>query len=249
MSDELKNGAADADLGDMFSGMKKKSKKAKKVVAEEEEAPVAKPVEIVDATAKPVPAAAPAPLDDPVPAASEDLDFSDLKKKKKKKTVRIASDEEDSPKTTRTVDSFGNETITENVVVVDATKQAEDAVADGDDEFADLKKKKRKGGKKSTFDLEAFEKELAEADASAKPSADGGKEATPVGSDGEEVEGAEGLDEVPEGEDPFTKTGEEEEGTLSRAEAAAEAKAWLKEDRDYHYTEVSRSPSAFSTPY
>ena len=240
MSDELKTAQVDADLGDMFSGMKKK-KKAKKVVAEEEQ-PVQEPVpakaiEIVNATAKPTPAPVPAPLEEPAVAPSEDLDFSDLKKKKKKKTVRIASDDEDdSLQPARTVDAFGNEIITESTTVIDATKEANLATADGDDEFADLKKKKRKGGKKSTFDLEAFEKELAEADASAKPSTD---DATPAGSDGEDGEGVEGLDEVPEGEDPFTKAGEEEEGTLSRAEAAAEAKAWLKEDRDYTYTEVS----------
>lgn len=83
---------------------------------------------------------------------------------------------------------------------------------------------------RATFDLEAFEAELAAGEATED------KAETPAGSDGED--GPDGLDdEVVEGDDPFAKEGEE---PLSKAEAAAEAKAWLKEDRDYTYTEVSR---------
>lgn len=225
----------DEPEGDMFSGMKKK-KKGKKVVIDEELNSVS-PAPV----APPAPVTIDAPVQQPVQDGGDvpaDLDFSDLKKKKKKKVVLPTSDDDEAPKA-RTVDAFGNEIISE--VVIDATKKPEDTtVADegGEDEFADLKKKKRKGSKKATFDLEAFEKELAEADASAAGAATEGDAATPGGSDGEDGgEDAEGLDDVPEGEDPFGTAGGEE-GTLSRAEAAAEAKAWLKEDRDYTYTEV-----------
>ena len=40
---------------------------------------------------------------------------------------------------------------------------------------------------------------------------------------------------MPEGEDPFAKESDE---TMSKAEAAAEAKAWIGSDRDYTYTVV-----------
>lgn len=112
----------------------------------------------------------------------------------------------------------------------EASAEASDApVADGGDEFADLKKKKKKSGtKKAAFDLEAFEKEIADGTAEGDDGADG-----------------EGLDDEPvEGEDPFKGEGDDEGEGVSKAIAAAEAKAWLKEgDRDYHYTEV-RSSSA-----
>lgn len=218
---------------DLFAGMKKKSKKSKKVDFGE-----------LDGAAAPVeePTPAPAPEATPstdAPAADDgELDFSDLKKKKKKKTVRIASDDEledDQPKATagRKTDAFGNE-IVEEAPLPSALASA--ASGEGADEFADLKKKKKKGGKKANFDLEAFEKELAEQESAEVSEKGGNKGATPAGSDGEED--AEG-DEPVEGEDPFG--GEAEEGTLTKAEAAAEAKAWLKEDRDYHYTEVRSS--------
>ncbi|TNY22220.1 domain found in IF2B/IF5-domain-containing protein [Rhodotorula diobovata] len=110
------------------------------------------------------------------------------------------------------------------------------------DEFADLKKKRKKSSKKA-FDLEAFEKELAESE-SAEASASGEpksilKKKVAAGSDEENEGEGEGDDEPVEGEDPFAKEDQdEEEGHLSKAEAAAQAKAWLKEDRDYTYTEL-----------
>lgn len=258
------------DTGDLFAGMKKKKKSTKKVNFDEEEADVVpSPSPAAPAAAAPVPTAAtttdsPAPAtpaDAPAPSTDE-LDFSDLKKKRKKKVVRIASDDDEDDSApaasggTRTVDSFGNETI-----VAAPAANAAAGGTEGGDEFADLKlKKKKKGGKKATFDLEAFEKELADADASTAAAAAvsaedspaggskvatpaGSKGATPAGSDGE-AEGGEDddVDEPVEGEDPFEKE-EGEEGTLSKAEAAAEAKLWLVEgDRDYHYTEVRVHP-------
>lgn len=231
---------------DLFAGMKKKSKKSSKKATFDEldlDAPsAAAAVESAPADA-PAPSSAQADEDTSAsaPAATDDLDFSDLKKKKKsKKTVRIASDDEledDQPHTPapRKTDALGNE------VIEDAAPPSAMAGASGSssgdilDEFADLKKKKKKSSKKANYDLEAFEKELAATEAAEQQdSAPVSKSGTPAGSDDEDGDVAA---EPVEGEDPFG--GEAEESTLSKAEAAAEAKAWLKEgDRDYHYTEV-----------
>lgn len=213
--------AQNEPVEDMFSGMKKK--KAKKVVI------LVEP-QVIDS----IPSAE-STL--PLAAAEEGAeDFSDLKKKKKKKVIIEDDVDEEGMSITRTIDALGNETITKTLATPKI--QTEESIATESsefDEFADLKKKKKKGGKKATFDLEAFEKELASQDATPDT------ESTPVGSDGEDgPEPVEGLDDVPEGEDPFKNNGGiEEEGTMSKAEAAADAKAWLKEDRDYTYTEVS----------
>lgn len=222
---------------DLFAGMKKKSKKSKKVDFGELEGAAPTPAPAAEPTPAPAAEEASASTDAPVADAGE-LDFSDLKKKRKKKSVRIASDDEledDQPKQPagRKTDAFGNEIVEE--APLPSAMASGGAAADGADEFADLKKKKKRSGKKANFDLEAFEKELAETE-SAEAEKAGSKSATPAGSDGEDdVEG----DEPVEGEDPFG--GEAEEGTQTKAEAAAEAKAWLKEgDRDYHYTEVRR---------
>ncbi|SGY13639.1 BQ5605_C010g05925 [Microbotryum silenes-dioicae] len=244
---------------DLFAGMKKKKKSSKKVNFDELEldAPTASaaPVE------EPAAAAVPSPVVDnePTPAPAADvadageLDFSDLKKKKKKKSVRIASDDEDdaptaSGPTARKVDALGNEII-EEPTAEEAAATSSSAVSGGDglDEFADLKKKKKKGTKKANFDLEAFEKELAETEAAEEVAPapkksilkDSSKTSTPLGSDGEEIDGDDDDDEpVPEGDDPFGAGEGGDDAPQSKAEAAAVAKAWLKEDRDYTYTEL-----------
>lgn len=240
---------ADPSMDDMFAGMKKKKKSSstKKALLDElDAATAAAPVadEKIDTSL---------PVEQPDVAAAVpndgDLDFSDLKKKKKKKTVRIAGSDEEiedgvtpsqQSMTKTTVDKLGNET-TETIAPADAEQKHDDTAMMGD-EFADLKKKKKKGGKKAAFDLEAFEKELAAAESSEANNAlsppEGGsqvtsKNATPAGSD----------DEREEGEDPFSAGGED--AALSKAEAAAKAKAWLNEDRDYHYIEVSSLPRVY----
>lgn len=239
---------------DLFAGMKKKSKKSssKKVNFDELELDAPQPPVSQD-SGEPTPEQA---LEKPAAsltaAAGDDLDFSDLKKKKKsKKTVRIASDDEledDQPRSTpvRKTDKLGNEIIEDTpppsalASFSSATTAGNDdedksASAGGLDEFADLKKKKKKSGsKKATFDMEAFEKELAEQE-SAETSQNVSKNATPLGSD-DEGEGVGGDDEAPQGENPFG--GDNDEQQLTKAEAAAQAKAWLNEDRDYHYTEL-----------
>lgn len=239
----------DAPVEDIFAGMKKKKKSSKKVVFDEEETPAAAEPAVVtlspsvvepspQPTATPTPAA---PAEESTPAIPGDLDFSDLKKKKKKKSVRVISSDGEEEATapppasssTPKVDALGN--------VIEATGDEAEAGADldvggddGGDEFANLKKlKKKKGSKKAAFDLEAFEKELAEADAAKAGS----------GGEDDEAQGEAGVggDEDLEGEDPFAK--EDEASTMSKAEKAAEAKAWLKEgDRDYTYEEVCDIP-------
>ncbi|GAA6063365.1 hypothetical protein JCM10212_000304 [Sporobolomyces blumeae] len=235
-------------VDDMFANMKKKKKSSSKKVALDEfdvdaAAPVAPSNDATSSNAATDLAAAPAPGD----AADPDLDFADLKKKKKKKSVRIDSDAEDAaeveeqkPKSRKRIDKLGNEVDDEPV---DNQISAEVTAVDasGLDEFSDLKKKKKKSSKKA-FDLEAFEKELKESgdgeqddedDDSAAPKSIL-KKSTPAGSDDEDA----ADDEPVEGENPFGKEGDEEEGVVSKAAAAAQAKAWLKEDRDYTYTEL-----------
>ncbi|KAM0749175.1 hypothetical protein T439DRAFT_363737 [Meredithblackwellia eburnea MCA 4105] len=107
---------------------------------------------------------------------------------------------------------------------------AEEATGDFD-EFADLKKKKKKS-KKTTFDMSAFEAEIADS-----PSSAGGAAGESGGAGGEE----EGEGEGEGGEDPFKNEDEEGEGESSKAIKAAERKEWLREGeegRDYHYTEL-----------
>ncbi|KAM0789629.1 hypothetical protein ACM66B_000433 [Microbotryomycetes sp. NB124-2] len=236
---------------DLFAGMKKKSKKSsKKVNFDELELDAPQPPASQDAAeptndeALSAPAPAAITTDSAPTAAGDDLDFSDLKKKKKsKKVVRIASDDEledDQPQgpRVRKTDKLGNEIIDDDEPAPASAlaSSRDEADATGMDEFADLKKKKKKSGsKKAAFDMEAFEKELAEQE-SAETSQTGSKAATPLGSDDEDDGAAGGDDDTPAGENPFG--GDNDEQQLSKAEAAAQAKAWLKEDRDYHYTEL-----------
>ncbi|GAA5824361.1 hypothetical protein JCM11251_000389 [Rhodosporidiobolus azoricus] len=235
----------DPPVDDIFAGMKKKKKASKKINLDELDldapAPSAPSNDASGNSAATDLAAAPTPAD----AAGDDgeLDFSSIKKKKKK-TVRIDSDAEDEeavkPRKSKKTDKLGNE-IDDEPQAASAEVLAVDA--SGMDEFADLKKKKKKSSKKA-FDLEAFEKELAETESANASAAEGDapksilKKKAPAGSD-DEGEGEDEDDEPVEGEDPFAKEEEEEEeGTVSKAAQAAQAKAWLKEDRDYTYTEL-----------
>lgn len=92
-----------------------------------------------------------------------------------------------------------------------------------------MKKKKSKKGKKATFDLEAFERELNESKA---------KDADDDDEDGEDP--ADKLIEVDEaelGDDPFAH---DTDGRTANGN-----EPWLKSDRDYTYPEVLLSSSCF----
>lgn len=253
----------DPPVDDIFAGMKKKKKGSKKAAVNLDELDVDAPAAAApsnDATsvsgsgAAANLAAAPTPADAAGAESDGELDFSSIKKKKKK-SVRIDSDVEDAadledskPKSKKRVDNLGNEVDdeqpTDEVTAVDAS---------GMDEFADLKKKRKKSSKKA-FDLDAFEKELAEAEAT--QGGGGGdepksilKKPTPAGSDDEGAEeNDDDEDEPVEGEDPFGKD-DHDDSRASKAEAAANAKAWLTEDRDYTYTEVSRHGQTNCGPF
>lgn len=142
---------------------------------------------------------------------TDDLNFGDLKRKKKKKTVTLDLDEGE-------------------LAGIEAKErtEAEDAAAAAE-EFADLKKKKKT--KKKAFDLEAFERELAEVEGAGEKS--GGSDLKePAEGDGEEDGHEDDLFNQREGE-------VDSESSKSKAQLAAEKKAWLKEpDRDYTYDEL-----------
>lgn len=113
--------------------------------------------------------------------------------------------------------------------VEEAPEETTAAVADvsAPDDFSDLKKKKKKSSKKAAFDLEAFERELAE-DGPAAAGAGGV----------EDDEGAEGA--VPEyGENEL---GENVFGSGAGADIPEDgddsAMPWAGSDRDYTYDEV-----------
>ncbi|GAA5825620.1 hypothetical protein JCM5353_007509 [Sporobolomyces roseus] len=249
----------DPPVDDIFSGMKKKKKSSSKKTVDldafdvDAASPSAPSNDATSNSTATDQTSVPTPGD----AAAVEADFADLKKKtKKKKSVRIDSDAEDAeemeeqnPKSRKRIDKLGNEIDDEPV---DNQISAEVTAVDssGMDEFSDLKKKKKKSSKKA-FDLEAFEKELKEKEDNgeveeeedddeegAAPKSILKKKATPAGSDDEMEEG--GGEDVPvEGENPFGKDGEdEEEGVVSKAEQAANAKEWLGSDRDYTYTEL-----------
>jgi len=213
---------------DMFAGLKKKKKRVQiagddgeqeqqEQETQQQSDPVLPKEDSADLTLK----------------EDEPLDFSDLKKKKKKKAVAVDLESvetpESAPTTTTTtkagsgnVDALGN-------TKAEAAPETKEAPASGEalEEFSGLKKKKK--SKKSAFDLEAFEKELAAVEG-------GSGSATPAGAGSDEEGGdAPGAD----GENPFDdETGENADGK-SKAEVAAEKKAWLSDpDRDYTYTEL-----------
>lgn len=97
---------------------------------------------------------------------------------------------------------------------VDGSAPAATGATPGDDfDFSDLKKKKKTSKKKAAFDLEAFEKELGDAQ-------------------GEDADGAhlDNLDEGELGDDVFAAGGEERR--------VDNEEPWLGSDRDYIYPEV-----------
>ncbi|KAI5117904.1 hypothetical protein M0805_003599 [Coniferiporia weirii] len=121
--------------------------------------------------------------------------FGDVKKKKKKVPMDFV---EDSGTSTPVV------------------KEGEDGAAPADDlDFSDLKKKKKSAKKKAAFDLEAFERELGDAQGA------------------EETDGAhlEHLDEGELGDDVFERGGGEANGGV-------DSEPWLGSDRDYVYPEL-----------
>ncbi|KAG8787365.1 hypothetical protein FRC12_015651 [Ceratobasidium sp. 428] len=135
--------------------------------------------------------------------------FGDLKKKKKKK-VEIPLDldlDEGAP-----TPASG-----------DATP-ARGAEGGDDLDFSDLKKKGKKKTKKTAFDLEAFEKELA-----------GSATTKAKDADDEDEDGAgdetKGLDEGDLGEDVFAHP-------VSGGEGGAMVETWHGTDRDYTYPEL-----------
>ncbi|KAA1122715.1 hypothetical protein PGTUg99_005704 [Puccinia graminis f. sp. tritici] len=222
MAEELNNPPAEQAEEPLFDATLKKKKKKKAVAFDEldsqldnaAEQPTSittskteEPVSILKTTeAEPSSKAS-------EPAASGDLDFSDLKRKKKKKTVTLDLDEDELNVADEKDKSASTATA------------AEDAAAA--EEFADLKKKKK--NQKKAFDLEAFERELAEVEGGINKSE--AKEGDPSGADG---------DDPPEdglfGQADDEAIGESEK---SKAQMAAEKKAWLKEpDRDYTYDEL-----------
>lgn len=100
-----------------------------------------------------------------------------------------------------------------------------------------MKNKKKKKGKKA-FDLEAFERELNE----------GADVGTPVGAGSDDEGAGAGVEDVANEDAPndgLFGEGNEDVGTgeeKSKAQKAAEKKAWLQEpDRDYRYDEVRSS--------
>lgn len=177
-----------------------KKRKKKKVNFDED------PLGADAAPAEPETPAVPPPAE-AVPAASilkeieppkeDDLDamFGDLKKKKKKKEIPLDLELDTS---------------------VPASGDATPATGGGDElgEFEGIKKKKK--SKKAAFDLEAFEKELAESKA---------KE----GEDEEDDAPAPEMDEGDLGEDVFAQP---------VSEGVAQVETWHGTDRDYTYAEL-----------
>lgn len=236
---------------DMFAGMKKKksSKKAKDLALLDEQLAAAQaPATKADQEAPVQQASEPTDSSLPVEQVADDLNFSDLKKKKKKKAVRIEGIDpaEEAVATGEGVktDALGN-TVADDAALEHKPVEADmihgqgelaDAQAtDVTDDFADIKKKKKKG-KKSTFDLDAFEREIREAEGSGANNIEGTAQ-----SDDEMAGG--GDDEAPAGDDPFNEGGGADGADASggsKAIAAAQAQAWLKDGntRDYHYTEL-----------
>jgi len=110
-------------------------------------------------------------------------------------------------------------------------KQGEgEAPADGADEFADLKRKK----KKKDYNMEEFERELGDMSIS-KPKK---KKEVRIADDEDEEDVPDGaefenIDEVELGDNPFAMGAGSGHGAGS-----AEAESWLGSDRDYTYQEV-----------
>ncbi|KAI9627238.1 hypothetical protein H4Q26_017470 [Puccinia striiformis f. sp. tritici PST-130] len=168
-----------------------------------------------------------------------------LKKKKKKKAV--AFDELDSQLESKPEQTVSNPTAKTEEPRPQAEKEEETVTLDLDEDDLDLGEEKattttaaedaaaaeefaeEKKNQKKAFDLEAFERELAEVEGGINKSGD--KEIDPSGADGEDAP-EDGLF----GQADDEAVGESEK---SKAQAAAEKRAWLKEpDRDYTYDEL-----------
>jgi len=226
------------DNADLFAGMKKKSKKKQVQIAELDVEGVAPAAAASEDPVRPLEKSADLTLKE-----DEPLDFSDLKKKKKKKAVAVDLEDvatpTDEPSSTANnlaataggpkVDKMGNTIAEEAPAEAAPTETTEVDVAE---EFSGLKKKKK--SKKTAFDLEAFEKELAAVEGGTAPASG---EATPAAG-GSDDEGAGGDAPPAEGDNPFGDDDAADDGK-SKAEIAAEKKLWLQEpDRDYTYTEL-----------
>lgn len=113
--------------------------------------------------------------------------------------------------------------------------EAAEAEVTAPDDFSDLKKKKKKSSKKAAFDLEAFERELAE---------DGPAAAGAGGLDDDDAAGEGAVPEYGEnelGDNVFGAGG----GADIPEDADDSAMPWAGTDREYTYDEV-RFP--FSCP-
>jgi translation initiation factor 2 beta subunit (eIF-2beta)/eIF-5 len=114
-------------------------------------------------------------------------------------------------------------------------KQGEgEAAADGVDEFADLKKKK----KKKDYNMEEFERELGDMSIS-KPKK---KKEVKIADDEDEEDVPDGaefedIDEIELGDNPFAMGAG---GSLGAG--SADTETWLSSDRDYTYQEVGTNP-------
>ncbi|KZT54975.1 hypothetical protein CALCODRAFT_499159 [Calocera cornea HHB12733] len=196
----------------MFEGMKKKKKK--KVSLEGGEEPAGevngddmfdgmkkkkKKKDIpMDLEASPIPEAAEPELANGEAPADDDL-FAGMKKKKKKAIPDDLVEGDAAP----------------------ATDGANGANGEEDFDFSDLKKKKKKA--KKALDMEAFERELEEANAADR------KAKKPKTEDEDEDE-ADEEDDVDLGDDPFAHDVD--------VDAGEGDEKWLGTDRDYTYEEL-----------
>jgi translation initiation factor 2 subunit 2 len=166
------------------------------------------------------------------------MDFSDIKKKKKKKELPMDL-------VRRYTHVLFAHLLTHEylpilcVRALCSIKQGEgEAPADGADEFADLKKKK----KKKDYNMEEFERELGDMSISkpkkkkeVKIADDEDEEDVPDGADFEE------MDEMDLGDNPFAMG-----AGSSLGAGSTDTEPWLSSDRDYTYQEVGTTFSSSS---
>jgi len=158
------------------------------------------------------------------------MDFSDIKKKKKKKELPM--DLVSGCSHVCYAHLLTREYLPFRVHMLSVQrKQGEgEAAADGVDEFADLKKKK----KKKDYNMEEFERELGDMSIS-KPKK---KKEVKIADDEDEEDVPDGaefedIDEMELGDNPFAMGAG---GSLGAG--SADAEPWLSSDRDYTYQEV-----------
>ncbi|CAH7680474.1 eukaryotic translation initiation factor 2 subunit beta [Phakopsora pachyrhizi] len=221
------------------SNLRKKKKKKERVVAFDEisvsQQETAEPAKAPGSTSNNIEVEQ---RDEETKKSSEDLDFSDLIKKKKKKKVTLDLGEDDlgggkDDDADGTRPEEGSEKDKANLDVSEAVTS---------EEFADLKKKKK--NKKKAFDLEAFERELAQVEGSisTKPTGKEKDDGEKLEDDDEDQDNELGA-KTATAEDNLFGRGDDDDQELeamkSKAQIAAEKKAWLKEpDRDYTYDEL-----------